>query len=100
MPSWDHWVALGGSYGSSFWKKIVFPPLPFQTTLYFWTCSTNNPYAVTFRPLTTSPVSDGFEAQPAPPRWSARHDQMWSMMVSLLLTTSALVTFAAPAPPT
>jgi hypothetical protein len=27
---------LGGSYGSSFWKKYVRPPLPFQITSYFW----------------------------------------------------------------
>ena len=27
---------FGGSYGISFWKKIVRPRWPFQMTLYFW----------------------------------------------------------------
>src|SRR4051812_6786189 len=100
MPSCDQAAALGGSYGNSFWKKIVLPPLPFQTTLYFWKCSTNRPYAITLLPLTTRPESAGLVVQPAPLPWSARQAQMWSMMVLLLLTTSALVTEAGPAPPT
>src|SRR5262245_11397593 len=35
-PDEPHVALFGGSYGISFWKKYVRPPLPFQTTLYCW----------------------------------------------------------------
>jgi hypothetical protein len=57
--------------------------------------------ASTLLPLTTTPVSAGLAVQPHVPAlpWSARHAQMWSMIVSLLLTTRELVALPAMEPP-
>src|SRR3954452_8095968 len=99
------WV--GGSYGSSFWKKIVVPRSPFQTTLLRWKCSTNRPVAVTLSPLTTTPLRPMLVRQrsvsppvkPSPP-WSARHTQVWSTSTLSLLISSATSVLPTCGPPT
>ena len=59
----------------------------------------SRPYAVTFSPLTMTPVLAVFEVQPTPLPWSARHAQMLSRITLSLLTTRLVVALPASAPP-
>src|SRR4051812_8079367 len=102
----DAVVLVGGLgrriVGSSFWKKMFSPSLPFQITLYFWKCSTNRPVAVTWSPFTTRPVSAVLTVHPTEPGtpWSARQIHRSSRIVLSLLTSRATVALPTCGPPT
>src|SRR5512134_2136606 len=106
MPSCIQSAWVGGSYGSSFWYRIVVPSWPFQIVLYCWKCSTNRPVAVTPSPLTTTPFRPVlvFQRSVSPEKpstpWSARHTQVWSIRTSSLLTSSATSDLPTWGPPT
>src|SRR5215204_3597660 len=105
MPSCIQSAWVGGSYGSSFWYRIVLPFSPFQTVLYSWKCSTNSPVAVTLSPLTTRPLRPvlvfqrSVSERPSTP-WSARHTQVWSIRTLSRLTWSAMSALPTCGPPT
>src|SRR5918999_4179295 len=106
MPSCIQSAWVGGSYGSSFWYRIVTPRSPFQTVLYCWKCSTNSPVAVTSSPLTTTPLRPVFvfhrsvsPEKPSTP-WSARQTHVWSISTWSLETSSATSALPTWGPPT